>query len=90
MHLRPPQVNCLTEIFFDEGLARAAELDRILAETGKPVGPLHGLPISLKDNFRVKGGSDNIADKIRADRLHRPLVVDTPPILIASQCTRHR
>jgi amidase len=46
---------CLTEIFFDEALARAQELDDHLAKTGKPVGPLHGLPVSLKDLYKVKG-----------------------------------
>ncbi|KAG6888339.1 hypothetical protein C0995_009086 [Termitomyces sp. Mi166 len=40
--------NCLTEIFVDRALERARKLDDILIKTGKPVGPLHGLPISLK------------------------------------------
>jgi Asp-tRNA(Asn)/Glu-tRNA(Gln) amidotransferase A subunit family amidase len=44
----------LTEMFFDQALVRAQELDRHLAETGKPVGPLHGIPVSLKDSFKVK------------------------------------
>jgi amidase len=48
-------VNCLTEIMFDEALARARECDDYLAREGKPIGPLHGLPISLKDSFNVKG-----------------------------------
>lgn len=48
-------VNCLTEIMFDEALARARECDDYLAKEGKPIGPLHGLPISLKDSFNVKG-----------------------------------
>ncbi|KAI0778159.1 general amidase [Trametes elegans] len=48
-------VNCLTEIFVDRALARAAELDDHLKRTGKVVGPLHGLPISLKDQIRIKG-----------------------------------
>lgn len=47
--------NCLTEIFFEDALRRAQDLDAQLARTGRPVGPLHGLPISLKDTFRVKG-----------------------------------
>jgi amidase len=47
--------NCLSEIFFDRALARAAELDAHFASTGKTVGPLHGLPFSLKDNFNLKG-----------------------------------
>jgi amidase len=42
---------CLTEIFFGEALVRAKKLDEHLAETGKAVGPLHGLPISLKVSF---------------------------------------
>ena len=44
----------MTEIFIDRALARAAELDEHLRDTGKPVGQLHGLPISLKDQFDVK------------------------------------
>ncbi|KAA8911691.1 acetamidase [Sphaerosporella brunnea] len=48
-------VNCLTEIFFDQAIERARYLDRYLQEHGKPVGPLHGLPISLKDSFSLPG-----------------------------------
>ncbi|KAL6705373.1 hypothetical protein ACN47E_007022 [Coniothyrium glycines] len=47
--------NCLTEIMFDEALARAQECDAYFSTHGKPMGPLHGLPISLKDSFNVKG-----------------------------------
>jgi amidase len=35
-------------------LARAQELDSYFESTGKVMGPLHGLPISLKDQFRIK------------------------------------
>jgi amidase len=49
------QTNCLTEIFFDRAVMRAQELDEYLKRTGKPVGPLHGLPISLKDQFDIVG-----------------------------------
>ncbi|KAG1881700.1 general amidase [Suillus tomentosus] len=48
-------VNCLTEIFIDRALARAAELDDYLKKTGKVVGPLHGLPVSLKDQLCIEG-----------------------------------
>lgn len=48
-------VNCVTEIFFEEGFQRAAELDKHLEETGEVVGPLHGLPVSIKDHILVKG-----------------------------------
>ncbi|CAG8026679.1 unnamed protein product [Penicillium olsonii] len=48
-------VNCLHEIFFEEALRTARELDAYFATHKKPMGPLHGLPISLKDQFHVKG-----------------------------------
>ncbi|OJT12867.1 Acetamidase [Trametes pubescens] len=47
--------NCLTEIFIERALARAQEVDDYLKIHGKPIGPLHGLPISLKDQFCIKG-----------------------------------
>ena len=49
------QTNCLTEIFVEQALERAAECDKYLKEHGKPMGPLHGLPISLKDQICIKG-----------------------------------
>ncbi|KAH6679332.1 amidase signature domain-containing protein [Halenospora varia] len=48
-------VNCLHEIFFDAAIADAQKLDDYLKKNGKPMGPLHGLPVSLKDQFHVKG-----------------------------------
>ncbi|KAH8816091.1 amidase signature domain-containing protein [Xylogone sp. PMI_703] len=48
-------VNCLHAIFFEAAIADAQKLDDYYAEHKKPVGPLHGLPISLKDQFHVKG-----------------------------------
>ncbi|KAH8819425.1 amidase signature domain-containing protein [Xylogone sp. PMI_703] len=46
--------NCLTEIFVDSALERAQYLDEYFAREGKPIGPFHGLPISLKDILMVK------------------------------------
>ncbi|OJJ45432.1 hypothetical protein ASPZODRAFT_134091, partial [Penicilliopsis zonata CBS 506.65] len=48
-------VNCLHEIFFDAAIEDAKQLDAYYAEHGKPSGPLHGLPVSLKDQFHVQG-----------------------------------
>lgn len=53
--IRSLQVNCLTEICFEEALSTAKDLDAHFEKTGKPVGPLHGLPVSIKDNFKIKG-----------------------------------
>jgi amidase len=40
---------------FDDAIARAKQLDDHFKQTSKPVGPLHGLPVSLKDNFNIIG-----------------------------------
>ncbi|KAL3435794.1 amidase signature domain-containing protein [Aspergillus tetrazonus] len=47
--------SCLTEHFFAQAIERARYLDEYLKREGKVVGPLHGLPISIKDSFQVKG-----------------------------------
>ncbi|KAK2608850.1 hypothetical protein QQS21_002563 [Conoideocrella luteorostrata] len=47
--------NCLSETCFDRALKTAKQRDVHLKQTGSPVGPLHGLPISLKDNFNLEG-----------------------------------
>ncbi|KAK4545429.1 hypothetical protein LTR36_002779 [Oleoguttula mirabilis] len=48
-------VNCITELLPDRALARAQYLDAYLAEHKKPLGPLHGLPISVKEMVGMKG-----------------------------------
>jgi hypothetical protein len=53
---------CCTEMFFDQALKQAEALDRYLAETGEIVGPLHGLPVSLKDSADVEGIDSSIGE----------------------------
>ncbi|KAF7947380.1 hypothetical protein EAE96_008468 [Botrytis aclada] len=48
-------INCLHEIMFASALQRASELDAYSAEHKELMGPLHGLPVSLKDSIHVKG-----------------------------------
>ncbi|KAK0500608.1 general amidase [Armillaria luteobubalina] len=52
--------NCLTEIFVEKALAKAAERDTYLKQTGKVLGPLHGLPVSLKDQINIKGAESTM------------------------------
>jgi amidase len=40
---------------FDKAFERARELDEYFSKHGTTKGPLHGLPISLKDQFHVRG-----------------------------------
>lgn len=48
------QTNCLTEICFLRALKRAEYLDDYLARYGKPIGPLHGVPFTVKDQFNLQ------------------------------------
>lgn len=48
------KTNCLTETFFEQAEKRARYLDDLRVKGG-PLGPLHGLPVSLKDSYQVEG-----------------------------------
>jgi amidase len=49
-------LNYATDIFFDEAINTAREYDEYFrSNRGKVKGPLHGLPISIKDPFDVAG-----------------------------------
>ncbi|KUJ10518.1 acetamidase [Mollisia scopiformis] len=49
-------LNCCLEFPYASALARAAKLDEYFKSSGgKTIGPLHGLPISVKDQCRVVG-----------------------------------
>ncbi|KAI4653072.1 uncharacterized protein J4E79_008585 [Alternaria viburni] len=52
-------LSCLTETYFPEAQERARFLDSERA-SGRIVGPLHGLPISIKDAFQVAGSAATI------------------------------
>ena len=47
--------NCVSEFLTEEALARAKYLDEEFRKHGRPVGPLHGLPISVKDYISMQG-----------------------------------
>ena len=51
------KTNCLTEIMFHEACVEAGVLDTRVsyAKKGEPLGPLYGIPITLKDQFDVPG-----------------------------------
>lgn len=50
-----PGLNAVITLDADGARAAADEADRHLARTGKPLGPLHGLPLTVKDALETKG-----------------------------------
>lgn len=71
--------NCLAEIFYDTALSRAKELDKYYQDNGKTMGKLHGLPISLKDQFNIKGldSAMGFVSKVNDPKDENSLLVDT-------------
>ena len=49
-----PAINAVVRTNLEEARSRALELDRLLM-SGVPAGPLHGLPITIKDTYDVEG-----------------------------------
>jgi len=49
-----PQINAVVQLDADRALEAARNADRTLAR-GIPVGPLHGVPFTAKDNFETAG-----------------------------------
>lgn len=49
-----PAINCIITVN-DQALAEAEKLDAEFAKTGKLVGPLHGIPILVKDEIDTAG-----------------------------------
>ncbi|KZF26180.1 amidase [Xylona heveae TC161] len=48
-------VNCVAELLPERAIKRAEELDQYLEEHKRPIGPLHGIPISVKEHLGMKG-----------------------------------
>ncbi|KIW39567.1 uncharacterized protein PV06_08169 [Exophiala oligosperma] len=69
------KTNCLTEPLFESAVERARELDQYYRKTGKLVGPLHGIPMSLKDQFDIAGVDTTFG---YVGRAFRPASEDAP------------
>ena len=59
-------LNALISIFEDEALMTAAECDNETRE-GKSRGPLHGVPVTIKEQFWIKGKHSNTNFKMLKD-----------------------
>jgi amidase len=56
--VRNPELNAVAWHMPEPALARAAEADRALAE-GRSLGPLHGVPITIKESFAYRGSPNS-------------------------------
>src|SRR6266540_7430834 len=60
------KINALISLFEEEALEQAAQYDRETKE-GKFRGPLHGVPVTIKEIFWIKGKHSNMNFKMLKD-----------------------
>ncbi|KAJ7646909.1 amidase signature domain-containing protein, partial [Roridomyces roridus] len=83
--------SCITEVMFDDARERARDLDKLFEKTGRVVGPLHGVPISVKV-YDIKGYDTTIGlakyinkpAQSTADVKRTNNSIETPPQLVQS------
>jgi aspartyl-tRNA(Asn)/glutamyl-tRNA(Gln) amidotransferase subunit A len=61
-----PRLNAYVRPMFDEALVDARQAEREIA-AGRYRGPLHGIPIALKDNYWTRGVTTAAGSKLLAD-----------------------
>src|SRR5262245_23272398 len=74
---RNPSLNAFTAVTAERARARAKEIDAARA-SGKPLGPLAGVPFAVKNLFDVAGLPTLAGSKI--NRTHPPAAHDQPLI----------
>jgi aspartyl-tRNA(Asn)/glutamyl-tRNA(Gln) amidotransferase subunit A len=65
---RAAGLNCFISVLADEARAQARKLDETLASHGRLL-PLHGIPISLKDNIAIRGRRTTAGSQLLKDWL---------------------
>jgi aspartyl-tRNA(Asn)/glutamyl-tRNA(Gln) amidotransferase subunit A len=65
---RNPTINAFITVFEGDARAQAREADREMA-AGRYRGPLHGVPISIKDLFDIRGSATTAASRVRQNHV---------------------
>ena len=65
---RNPETHAFILVMADEARRQAIEADREIA-TGRDRGPLHGVPLSIKDLIDVRGTETTAASRVRVGRV---------------------
>jgi aspartyl-tRNA(Asn)/glutamyl-tRNA(Gln) amidotransferase subunit A len=65
---RNPTLNAFITVFDADARAQALEADRDIA-AGRYRGPLHGVPMSIKDLFDVRGSATTAASRVRRNHV---------------------
>jgi len=73
---RNSSLNAFISVFAEEARAQARQADAELL-AGRDRGPLHGVPISIKDLFDVAGTATTAASRVRAGHVAR---IDAPVV----------
>src|SRR5438093_5204078 len=63
-----PRLNAFILVMADEARRQAQDADRQLA-AGNDLGPLHGVPISVKDLYDIRGTATTAASRVRDGRV---------------------
>ncbi len=63
-----PEINAIVATNFKQARKKAADADKALAN-GKILGPLHGLPMTLKDNLEIAGMPTTYGSELYAEHM---------------------
>lgn len=67
-HRQQPKLNSFITIMDDQAMGQARELEEALSR-GEYRGPLHGIPIGIKDNIATAGIRTTVGSKVLADNV---------------------
>lgn len=61
-----PKLNCYVTVLHERALAEAERLQALL-DAGTDLGPLHGIPIALKDNMATAGIRTTVGSRLKGE-----------------------